>query len=83
LAVWFGDWLYVAKNARPDIACVIHQAATLTHHPCQSYAVGVKKIAQYLKHTKMEEMFISPQNSLRIDCYVDEEFASLFTVGEK
>jgi hypothetical protein len=28
-------------------------------------------------------MFISPQDSLRVDCYVDVDFAGLFTVEDK
>jgi hypothetical protein len=28
-------------------------------------------------------MFISPQDSLRVDCYVDADFAGLFTVEDK
>jgi hypothetical protein len=28
-------------------------------------------------------MFISPQDSLRVDCYVDADFVGLFTVADK
>jgi hypothetical protein len=68
-----GMMMYLAKNTRPDIAYAVHQAARFTQHPCQSHAVGVKKIAQYLNQTKLEGMFISPQDSLRVDCYVDAD----------
>jgi hypothetical protein len=44
-----GMMMYLANNRCPDIAYTVHQAARFTHHPCQSHAVGVKKIAQYLK----------------------------------
>jgi hypothetical protein len=47
-------------NTHPDIAYAVHQAAKFTHHPHQFHAVGIKRIAQYLKQTKMEGMFISP-----------------------
>jgi hypothetical protein len=75
--------MYLANNKHPDIAYAVHQAARFNHHPCQSHAVGVKKIARYLKQTKLEGMFISPQDSLRIDCYVDADFAGLLTVEDK
>jgi hypothetical protein len=78
-----GMLMYLANNTRPDIAYAVHQAARFTHHPRQSHAVGVKKIAQYFKQIKFEGMFISPQDSLRVDCYVDADFAGLFTVTDK
>jgi hypothetical protein len=40
-----GMMMYLANNTRPDIAYAVHQAARFTHHPCQYYAVGVKKVA--------------------------------------
>jgi hypothetical protein len=78
-----GMMMYLANNTHPDIVYAVHQAARFTHHPCQSHAVGVKKIAQYLEQTKSEGTFISPQDSLRVDCYVDANFAGLFTVADK
>jgi hypothetical protein len=78
-----GMMMYLANNKGPDIAYAFHQAARFTHHPRQSHAVGVKKIARYLKQTKLEGMFISPQDSLQVDCYVDRDFAGLFTVEDK
>jgi hypothetical protein len=58
-----GMMMYLDNNMRPDIAYAVHQAVGFTHHPCQSHAVGVKKIARYLNQTKLEGMFISPQDS--------------------
>jgi hypothetical protein len=78
-----GMMMYLANNTRPDIADAVDQAARFTHHPRQSHAVGVKKIARHLKQTKLEGMFISPQDSLRVDCYVDADFAGSFTVEDK
>jgi hypothetical protein len=45
--------MYLANKTRPDIAYAIDQAERFTHHPRQSHAVGVKKIAQYSKQTKL------------------------------
>jgi hypothetical protein len=78
-----GMMMYLDNNTRPGIAYAIHQAARFTRHPHQSHAVGVKKMAQYLKQTKLEGMFISPQDSLRVECFVDADFASLFTEEDK
>jgi hypothetical protein len=78
-----GMMMYLANNTRPDIAYAVHQAARFTHHPRQSYAVGVKKVAWYLKQTKLEGIFMSPQDSLHVDCYVDADFAGLFPEASK
>jgi hypothetical protein len=70
-----GMMMYLANNTRPNITYAVHQAARFTHHPLQAHAVGIKKIAQYLKKNKLEGMFIFPQDSLHFDCYVDADFA--------
>jgi hypothetical protein len=46
-----GMMMYVSNNAHLDIAYAVHQAARLIHYHCQSHAVGIKRIAQYLKQT--------------------------------
>jgi hypothetical protein len=43
----------------------------------------VKRIARYLKQTKLEGMLFCPQTSLRVDCYVDADFAGSFSVANK
>jgi hypothetical protein len=78
-----GMMMYLANNTRPNIASAVHQAARFIHHPRQSHTISVKKIAWYLKQTKLEGMFISPQDSLRVDCYVDADFVGLFTVEDR
>jgi Reverse transcriptase (RNA-dependent DNA polymerase) len=78
-----GMMMYLANNTRPDIAYAVHQAARFTHHPRHSHAVGVKRIARYLKQTKLEGMLFCPQTSLRVDCYVDADFAGSFSVANK
>jgi hypothetical protein len=72
-----GMIMYLANNTRPEIAYAVHQAARFTHQPRQSHAIGVKRIAQYLQRTKNEGMLFSPQTELRVDCYVDADFAVL------
>jgi len=78
-----GMMMYLANNTRPEIAYAVHQAARFTHNPRQSHAVGVKRIARYLKLTKHEGMLFCPQSPLRVDCYVDADFAGSFSVANK
>ena len=73
-----GMLLYLAQNSRPDIAYAVHQCARFTHVPKQSHAVAVKRILRYLNSTKDKGMYIKPNKSLVIDCYVDADFAGLW-----
>ena len=72
-----GMLLYLAQNSRPDIAYAVHQCARFTHVPKQSHDVAVKRIIRYLNSTKDKGMYIKPNKSLVIDCYVDADFAGL------
>lgn len=78
-----GMMMYLANNTRPDIAYAVHQAARFTHQPRHSHAVGVKRIARYLQRTRNEGMWFCPQTDLRVDCYVDADFAGSFSVANK
>jgi Reverse transcriptase (RNA-dependent DNA polymerase) len=78
-----GMMMYLANNTRPEIAYAVHQAARFTHQPRHSHAIGVKRIARYLKQTKNEGMLFCPQTPLQIDCYVDADFAGTFSVADK
>ena len=78
-----GMMMYLANNTRPDIAYAVHQAARFTHYPRQSHAIGIKRIARYLKRTKTEGMYLCPEECFRVDCYVDADFAGLFAVADK
>jgi hypothetical protein len=68
-----GMMMYLANSTCPDI----------THQPRQSHAIGVKRITRYLKQTKTEGMYLCPQESVCVNCYVDADFAGLFVVTDK
>lgn len=78
-----GMLMYLANNTRPDIAYAVHQAARFTHHPRHSHAAGIKRIIRYLKKTKTQGLILCPQANHRVDCYVDSDFAGLFSVEDK
>ena len=77
-----GMLLYLAQNSRPDIAYAVHQCARFTHSPKHSHGVAVKRILRYLNSTKDKGMYIKPNKSLTIDCYVDADFAGLWKVED-
>jgi hypothetical protein len=73
-----GMFLYLASNSRPDIAFAVHQAARFTHNPKQSHAVALKRIARYLQGTKSRGLILKPTGQMKVDCYVDADFAGLW-----
>jgi hypothetical protein len=70
--------MYLSSNSRPDIAFAVHQAARFTHCPRKSHETALKRIAKYLKYTKNRGMRIQPTEDLRLDLYVDADFAGLW-----
>ena len=55
-----GMLMYLAANARPDIAFAVHQIARFSHAPRQSHAMAVKRILRYLKETHDKGLIMSP-----------------------
>ena len=75
-----GMLMFLACNSRPDIAYAVNQCARFTHCPRQSHAIAVKRILRYLKGTKDEGMVLHPKNNMKVDCYVDADFAGLWGI---
>jgi hypothetical protein len=73
-----GMMLYLSTNSRPDIAFAVHQCARFTHSPLASHEEGVKRICRYLKGTQDKGMIVKPTGELKIDCFVDSDFAGLW-----
>jgi hypothetical protein len=70
--------MYLSSNSRPDIQFAVHQCARFTHMPRKSHAEGVKRICRYLAGTLDKGLVISPDKDLKLDCYVDADFAGLW-----
>jgi hypothetical protein len=70
--------MYLAANRRPDIAYAVHQATHHTHYPRASHALAVKRIIRYLQGTKDCGTIFRPDNSMKVDCYVDADFSGLW-----
>lgn len=73
-----GMLMYLASNSRPDIQFSVHQCARFTHSPKQKHANAVKRIVRYLLGTKTEGMTFTPDKDMRLDCYVDADYARLW-----
>ena len=73
-----GMMLYLSSNTRPDIAYAVSQVARFSHSPKQSHADAVKLIVRYLSGTRTEGIIFKRPQTLKIECYVDADFAGLY-----
>jgi hypothetical protein len=53
------------------------------HSPRKSHEDAVIRICQYLKGTEEKGLIFRPSSTLKIDCYVDADFAGLWPHEEK
>jgi hypothetical protein len=77
-----GMMLYLASNSRPDIAFAVNQCARNSAAPTLNHAIAVKRIARYLKQTRDRGMIISPNANLKLDLYVNADFAGLWNITD-
>lgn len=77
-----GMLMYLSGNSRPDIAFAVHQCARFTHSPRQSHAKAIKRIVRYLQGTRNKGLILKPSKELKLDCYVDADFAGLWGVED-
>jgi len=63
-------------GTRPDILYSVHQCSRFCNNPKLSHEKAIKRIIRYLKRTPNEGIFLSPDRSKGIQCYVDADFAS-------
>ena len=77
-----GMLMFLATNFHPDIAYAVHQCARFTHCPRASHATAIKRILRYLKGTRYKGLFFNPTDDLKVDCYVDTDFAGLWEVED-
>ena len=78
-----GMLMYLAGNTRPDISFAVHQCARYTHFPKHSHEVALKRIGRYLVGTRDKGLIIHPTNELKVDMYVDADFAGLWGYKDK
>jgi histone deacetylase 1/2 len=73
-----GMLLYLGNNTRPDLCFAIHQCARHCINPRLTHEQAIKRIGRYLKHTAEKGLVIKPKDTLKLDCYVDADFAGLW-----
>jgi hypothetical protein len=78
-----GMLMYLCANTRPNITFATHQCARYTHQPRRIHELAVKRIGRYLLGTRHQGLVFKPDGSLRIDCFVDADFAGLWGYEDK
>jgi len=56
----------------------MQQAARFSQNPNNSHAQAIKHIFRYLKKTQDKGMYMHPDGSFKLSCYVDSDFGGLF-----
>ncbi len=57
----------------------VHQCARFTQNPSHKHELAVKWIVRYLKGTRDKGIILKPSDTHAIDCYVDADFAGVWT----
>ncbi len=70
---------YLSTSTRPDIAFAVHQCARFSSHPKRCHEIAVRRIVRYLKGTQNKGYILRPTASRTLDCYVDADFAGLWS----
>jgi hypothetical protein len=87
---WEHSWIYhsligmlnfLASSTHPDIAFAVHQCARFTTAPRRIHELAIQWIVCYLKAPSSQGYILKPASSRNLDCYVDADFASTWTLG--
>jgi hypothetical protein len=68
---------YLQNHSHPDITYAVSQWARFVHNPRRSHKEALIWIGQYLRVMDKGVIF-KPNKNLKIDCYVDADFAGLW-----
>jgi hypothetical protein len=60
----------------------VHQCAQFSSNPERSHEIALKRIGRYLIGTLNQGLIIRPTSDLKVDCYVDADFARLFNMED-
>ena len=73
-----GMLLYLQGHTRTELTFAVSQCARFTFQPRRSHELSLKRVGRYLIDTRDKGMIIRPSDDVRINCYVDADFAGLW-----
>ena len=65
-------------HTRPEISFAVNQCARYTFNPKRTREEALKHIGRYLKGTRTQGVTFTPTKDLKLDCFVDADFAGLY-----
>ena len=74
-----GMLMFLTSSTRPGILFSVHQCVKFNSCPKRSYEEAVKQIGKYLKRTQDKGKIMRPDGTNELNCYVDADFAGIFT----
>ena len=69
---------YLQAHSRPDLTFAVSQCARFIHNTRRSHEIALLRIGQYLKRTANDGLILRPSENMKIDCFVDADFAGLW-----
>jgi hypothetical protein len=66
--------LYLAKRARPDVLMIVSYLCTRETKAAQEDKLKLQRLIGYLKQTNTRTLVLRPNNSLRLQVYIDAAF---------
>ncbi len=73
-----GMTMFVATSTRPDIAFTVHQCEKINADPKRYHKEAVKQIGQYLRRMSTKGLSLKSNETQRLDCYAEANFAGAF-----
>jgi hypothetical protein len=77
-----GMAMFLCNNTRLDCAMAVHQCARYSANPKRTHEATLKRIGRYLIGTSTRGLIIRPAKTLKVDCYVDADFAGMFNTED-
>lgn len=74
-----GKIMYLSSNTRCELTVANHQCSRFSNDPRVPHGKALKRIARYLLGTRDKGMIIRPTNDLTLDCYVDADYAGVYS----
>ena len=74
-----GMMSYLSGHTRPELEFAVHQCGRYSHNPRAIHEAALKRIGRYLVNTRDKGIILTPTSDLKIDCFVDADFAGLWS----
>ena len=66
---------YLQGNSIPEISMAVQHTAQFSNSPMLRHEKSIKRLGQYLYHTKKEGIIYNHDTSKVMECYVDAYFS--------